>query len=439
MRLNNFDVFDKFVENYQMIIKYEKEGVNGDVYETIVKTCNLLTNYINRGILAFYRSFQEYSTVFLADYIDWRRPRKRGERIIVNNNDEKIELFKSLLVKTDDSINKYNFDKENINALLAGKILFYEKNNKNRFNIYKNIRNSTPIFGNKRRVYMTLKQRDEYLYDINDFIHFCYFPKGNKREEMKKLVNYLLQKDNLSFDEKRLIKNYTANGTLLKNEALEDTFKGLNFKNFTEFSSNNENWNSIYFIDNTMIAGTDFNAANILIVGQLDNEENEYLDPLQMEQLIGRISRMGQTEECIVFTCLYNGDEIIPSDTKFNELYYDILTDEEGFDLYGVCQTEVDFVMPVVMAVAKRLFSKEYSYTKDNLDKFDDDKSDFKAVYKDDYIEAKINTFKDLVRYVYDNEDLIKVFYNNKMYNPIDALKGIIRLYSKILRPEIRK
>ncbi|MCR5350767.1 MAG: hypothetical protein K6E20_07245 [Acholeplasmatales bacterium] len=437
MKLNNFDVFDKFIENYQMIIKYEKDGIKNDIYDTIVNTCNLLTNYINRGILAFYRTYQEYSLVFLSDFIDWRRPRKRGERIIINSDAQKVELFKELLTVTKNENHSNDFNKENLNAIHAGKILFYEKKNNIRYEIYKNIRDTKPAFGNIRRVYMTLKQKDEYLYDINDFVHFCYFPKGNKKDEMKKFISTLENKKELSFDEERLLKNWTVNGTLMKNEAEEDNYKGLNFKNFTEFTANNENWNSIYFIDDTMLKGTDFNAANILVIGQLDKDDNTYLDPLELEQLIGRISRMGQTEECIVFTCLYNGND--NPNLEFNKLYYDILTDELGFDIYGVCQTEVDFVMPVVMASAKRLFNKEYSYIKNDLTNFDNDKSDFKAVYENDYIESNINRFPDLVRYVYENTNNIKVYFNDHIYNPVDALFEMIRLYSKILRPEIKK
>jgi len=438
MKLNNFDVYSKFIENYQLILKHEKESNINDIYHTLVKTCNLLISYINRGILAFYRTKQDYSLVFLSDFIDWVRPRKRGERIIVNNEIEKVNLFKKLLTISDYNLDIHNFNDENINALLAGKILFYEKNPKTRFEIYKNLRDIKPTFGNNRRVYMTLKQKDEYLYNINDFVHFCYFPKGNKKDEMKKLISSLEFKDNLTFDEKRLLDNYTANGNLIKNVAEEDTFKGLNFKNFTEFSANNENWNSIYFIDESMRAGTDFNSSNILIIGQLDDNFGSYLDPLEFEQLIGRISRMGQTEECIVFTCLYNGNDS-NLDLEFNKLYYDILTDEEGFDLYGVCQTEIDFVMPVVLAVSKRLFSKEYSYLSSDIDKFNIDESDFKAIYKNEYIPFEINKFEDLVRYVKDNKDNIRVYYDNKEYNPIDALFLMIRLYSNILKPEIKK
>ena len=94
MNLTDFNVYDKFMENYRMLLKYEEDDNKNDVYYTIVKTCDLLTSYINRGLLAFYRSYQEYSTVFLSDFIDWRRPRKRGERILVDSDNKKVEIFK---------------------------------------------------------------------------------------------------------------------------------------------------------------------------------------------------------------------------------------------------------------------------------------------------------------------------------------------------------
>ena len=441
MPLINFNIYDKFMENYQLLIKYEKDNnINDDIYKTVVKTCNLLTNYINRGLLAFYRSYENYSTVFLSDYIDWRRPRKRGEKIIVDTDKDKIEIFKNLLTYKQDN-KKYNLDNNNLIALGAGKILFYEKKSNIRHDIYENIKNIKPDFGSNRRVYMTLSQADESMYDISDFVHFCYFPKGNKKDLMKDFITKINEKDKneLSFDEKRILDTYTLNGNLKKNEAEEDTFKGLNFKNFTEFTANNENWNSIYFIDKTMLAGTDFNAANILVIGQLDNSEGKYLDPLEMEQLIGRISRMGQTEECIVFTCLYNGNKDSECNKEFNEIYYDFLVDEEGFDLYGVCQTEVDFVMPVIMACGNRLFNKKYAYDNTNKDMLENDNSDFKAYYKNEFIPFEGNRFPDLIKYAYDNKDNIIIYYNGNTYNPIDGLKEMVRLYSKILRPDNRK
>ena len=95
--------------------------------------------------------------------------------------------------------------------------------------------------------------------------------------------------------------------------------------------------------------------------------------------------------------------------------------------------------MPVIMATAKRLFSMEHSYVDSKMNSFDNDESDFKAVYKNNYISYEGNRFSDLVKYVYENIDNIIVHYNGNTFNPIDGLKEMIRLYSKVLRPESKR
>ncbi len=436
MKLDLFNVYDKFIENYRIIIKSENENDLGDIYKKAVDTCDLLCSYINRGLLAFYRSYHKYSTVFMSDFIDWRRPRKMGEAIDLDNDSNKIDILTSLLTVNDDKFMKYNISKNNLLFIETAKTLIYERKPELRVKLYKNIRNNKNLFNQSRRVYMSLHMQEEENYTLSDFIHFGYFPQMKLKNEMKDYMKKISEKNekDLTYEEKRLLDSYTLNGSLKKQDA-QDTFRDLNYTWFTEFTSENENWNSLYFIDKTMVAGTDFNAANLLIIGQLDKANGEYMDPLELEQLIGRISRMGQTETCLVLTCLSNGDNNI--DHKFNREYYNILTDEEGFDLYGVCQTEVDFVMPVIMAVTQKLFSKEASYVKgDNINL--DDNLDFVAVYHDSYIEFKANRFPDIIRYALDNNDKIDVYYKGEVLKPIDAIKNMIRLYSKVLRNDVK-
>ena len=437
MKLDLFNVYDKFIENYRIILKAESENDLGDIYKKAVITCDLLCSYINRGLLAFYRSFHTYSTVFMTDYIDWRRPRKMGEAIDILNEDNKLDILTSLLTINDEKFSKYNISKNNLLFIETAKTLIYERKPELRAKLYKNIKNNKNVFNKTRRVYMNLYVADEDNYTFDDFVHFGYFPKGKCLTEMKDYMQKISTKseDKLTYEEKRLLESYTLNGSLKKAE-VGDTFKELNYNWFTEFTSENENWNSLYFIDKTMVAGTDFNAANLLIISQLDKQNGEYMDPLELEQLIGRISRMGQTETCLVLTCLTNGDSNI--DHTFNKEYYNILTDEEGFDLYGVCQTEVDFVMPVIMAVSQKLFSKESSYKRSDNPNLENIKKDFIAIYHDEYIEFDAKRFPDIIRYALDNNDKIDVCFNGTILKPLDAIKNMIRLYSKVLRNDVK-
>jgi len=434
MKLELFNVYDKFIENYRIILKSESDNDLSDIYKKAIDTCDLLSSYINRGLLAFYRGYHEYSTVFISDYIDWRRPRKMGVSLDILNEDNKIDILTSLLTINDDKFKKYDISKNDLLFIETAKTLIYERKPELRAKLYKNIRDTKNVFNKSRRVYMNLYMAEEDNYNLSDFIQFGYFPKGNLANEMKDYIKDLYSKDynSLNYDDRRLVDSYTINGSLKKAD-VGDTFKELNYNWFTEFTSENENWNSLYFIDKTMVAGTDFNAANLLIIGQLDKQNGDYLDPLELEQLIGRISRMGQTETCLVLTCLTSDN----TDHEFNKEYYNILTDELGFDLYGVCQTEVDFVMPVIMAVSKKLFSKEASYINGSSN-IDENNKDFVAVYHDSYIDFNANRFPDIVRYAIDNNDKIDVYYNSNKLKPLDALKEMIRLYSKVLRNDVK-
>ena len=437
MKLELFNVYDKFIENYRIILKSESDNDLSTIYKKAVDTCDLLSSYINRGLLAFYRGYHDYSTVFISDFIDWRRPRKTGVAIDITSENNKIDILSSLLTINDNKFNEFNISKDNLLFIETAKTLVYERKPDLRAKLYRNIRDNKNVFNKSRRMYMNIYISEEDNYNFDDFIHFGYFPKGKYSNRMKEYMREITSKDDneLSYEERRLKESYTINGSLKKAE-VGDTFKELNYNWFTEFTSENENWNSLYFIDKTMVAGTDFNAANLLIIGQLDKQNGDYMDPLELEQLIGRISRMGQTETCLVLTCLTNGSEKI--DHTFNKEYYNILTDEAGFDLYGVCQTEVDFVMPVIMAVSRKLFSKESSYLKIDNPSLENQSKDFVAIYHDEYIEFSANRFPDIVRYVIDNNDKIDVYYNNAILKPLDALKEMIRLYSRVLRNDVK-
>ena len=436
MKLELFNVYDKFIENYRIILKSESENDLSDIYRKAIGTCDLLSSYINRGLLAFYKRYHDYSTVFISDYIDWRRPRKMGCALDVKNENNKIDILTNLLTINDDKFDKYDISKDNLFFIETAKTLIYERKPELRAKLYKNIRDNKNMFNKSRRVYMNMHVTEEDNYNFSDFVGFGYFPRGKCLNQMKEYMQEISKKplDKLTYEEKRLVESYTLNGSLKKAE-VGDTFKELNYNWFTEFTSENENWNSLYFIDKTMVAGTDFNAANLLIIGQLDKQNGDYMDPLELEQLIGRISRMGQTETCLVLTCLTNDN----LDLTFNKEYYNILTDEQGFDLFGVCQTEVDFVMPVIMAVSRKLFSKESSYLMSNKPNLDEENKDFIAIYHDSYIEFEANRFPDIVRYAIDNNDKIDVYYNNTILKPLDALKEMIRLYSKVLRNDVKE
>lgn len=211
--------------------------------------------------------------------------------------------------------------------------------------------------------------------------------------------------------------------------------------------TNKYNWNAIFFIDQNQIVGEDLNAANILILNQFDKGDGKYLEPLEIEQAIGRISRVGQTDECKIYITLYCGKDDVRSakNLELSRAYYDILADEKGFDLFGLCQTELSFLVPVVNAFLKRMFSIEHIYDSVNDEKFKNDSADFKAYRISDSTKVaemkKDAEFTDILKYALDNEDKIKVYHvdNDKKEShltPKEAIKKLIQNYADVLRPK---
>ena len=228
----------------------------------------------------------------------------------------------------------------------------------------------------------------------------------------------------------------------------------MNQEWFSELTTENGNWNAVYFMDKTQIAGMNLNAANILVISQLDSYENglklQYLDPLDIEQLIGRISRTGQTEECIVYTCLCNGDKPLTDDDQmFNETYYDILSDPNGFDLFGKSQTEIDFVLPVVMACARHMFSRAGSFVQGKIDEaaYNLSTADFKVIYESEEAQNKaskrlegVETFPQMLKFAIELEKEGKIIVNRgvadarkRTISVSSAIKILIQIYSRLL------
>lgn len=466
------NICKEFLDSLEKLEIAEAEGKSLEERLDFKETCDLFCSYINRGLLDFYRNTPQYKTTFLADYIDWRRPIKHGIRINCQSEQEKFNIFSQILGVEEQRPTIEGFDKKSIDALQQGKVLFFEKNVKLRHDFYRAIRNATPPFGTQRKVYINLSDDAAVKhYTEEELLDLCYFGQKNPilRERSRLLHERLTrkQKNNqpLTFEEQRFLETWECDGRIKIAQEDADTldtetrYKGLNTRWFSEFSVENGNWNAVYFMDKAQRAGTDLNAANILVIGQLDGSTEDlsgrqYQDPLDMEQLIGRISRTGQTEKCIVYTCLLNGRDKENGETQnnidFNNIYYDILEDIEGFDLFGKCQTEVDFVVPVVMACLRRLFSPKFAYIPQDVQRseFRQDSSEFKAVFKTkearDYAKHsfdKIKKFPQMVAFAYENRDSLAVYHTTEngereIINPIEAIKRHVRIYAKVLNHE---
>ncbi len=474
---NDINICQKFVAYYNELLNLESQGKDTS---TVKSLCDILCGCINKGFLDFYRTKHDFSTVFLSDYIDWTRPVKKGVELNCPSEEYRLNLFADALVPNDDEFVEQSelvkkgssgktVDNSLVLALQTGKILVFEKTTEGRRSLYRRLSNAKYSFGEPRRVYVNIMDADirDNKYTKDELIDLCYF-KGSIYNEIVAKGNNITEK------ERRYLDIWSANGKMKGAEnnedsddmgifgqsdktlsAVEKSHRNANFKMFSKFDIKGGNWNSVYVIDSTQRAGTDLNAANMLVINQLDASDSNYkgyLDPLDFEQLIGRISRVGQTEECIIFTCLYNGNDA-SNNQEFNRLYYDILADEKGFNLFGACQTEVSFVVPVVMACMRRMFDKENSYLESEIqgDKFKSDLSEFKVVFKKKHIPIPNNVekFPQMLDYVYKNRNEMSIYYTKldekeddsviveeKIFEEgkaIQAIKLMVQIYADLL------
>lgn len=469
----NIDICVQFLELYKKLVELERinDGLADgkitppEVIARHVKSCNMMCSYINRGLLDFYNNpGGDFSTVFLSEYIDWCRPIKRGVPIRISAPEEKTRLFGDALVPDREEDISYGggLTADDIELMQRSKVLIFESTAPGRRDLYKRMRAETQNLGSSnRRVYMYMEDKDTSEFTEAELVDLCrYDKKGCGAATHKKLTEIVKRYDKLSpdarkrFDEdavkaqevanaRSFIETWNVDGTP-KSEVEGDDggmtkdVNAVNTAQFSKVSIENGNWNSVYFMNTKQRAGRNFQAANVLIIGQLDFNEPgmgaSYLDPLDFEQLIGRICRTGQTEQCVIYTCLYTS--FIKNIPEFNEAYYDILSDKYGFDLFGECRTEVDFVVPVVAACIKRLFTPEYAYKDGTIGKisneafkadfdgvdgevFKNDTSDFKAVFHNGVRpmeERDIKKFPNLLRYAYENRDKIDVYITDEMW-----------------------
>ncbi|MBQ2737616.1 MAG: hypothetical protein IJF38_02925 [Clostridia bacterium] len=113
--------------------------------------------------------------------------------------------------------------------------------------------------------------------------------------------------------------------------------------------------NRFAFAVSTDQAGINLQQYKTFVFFQLDGERGALLNPVDIEQWVGRIHRTGQVKNCRILTII-DYHRSLMSDSKnerytreFLEWYYtDILSDPNGLDLYGNRTPDIAFIEPIV-------------------------------------------------------------------------------------------
>lgn len=110
-------------------------------------------------------------------------------------------------------------------------------------------------------------------------------------------------------------------------------------------------------------AGVNLQEYHVLIFLQMDWKGQRLLEPVDIEQWIGRIHRTGQVKTSHIITALttfITREENAPDRNPgpdFLQWYYEILSDEAGLDLYGNTTPDIAFLQPVIVDVLRACFT----------------------------------------------------------------------------------
>ena len=111
------------------------------------------------------------------------------------------------------------------------------------------------------------------------------------------------------------------------------------------------NHNQIAVINQDYQAGVNLQQYKTFVFTKMDWRGERLLEPIDIEQFIGRIHRTGQVKNCRIVTLLstYMKKREYNPEVGFLKWYYKVLSDAKGFDLYGNSTPDVAFIQPIVV------------------------------------------------------------------------------------------
>lgn len=168
-------------------------------------------------------------------------------------------------------------------------------------------------------------------------------------------------------------------------------------------------------------AGINYQDYRSFIFAHMDLNGKRLLEPVDIEQWIGRIYRTGQVKSCRIVTVLTTimQDESKNPDHGFLKWYYDILADPQGLDLYGNNTPDIAFLQPIIV-----------DFLRASIIKFSE-KTDISEVFK----KTKLTDEFDFQKYSF--SELLEFYYHIGGTTYKKFVQDVIRKLCKI--PEFGK
>lgn len=116
-----------------------------------------------------------------------------------------------------------------------------------------------------------------------------------------------------------------------------------------------QNYNQIAIVNEKHQAGINYQHYHTFIFAQMDLNGERLLEPVDIEQWIGRIHRTGQVKDCRIVTVLTTAmtDSDRNPEDEFLKWYYEVLADPSGLDLYGNNTPDIAFLQPIIVDILR--------------------------------------------------------------------------------------
>ena len=137
--------------------------------------------------------------------------------------------------------------------------------------------------------------------------------------------------------------------------AKDDTHEYTVVRDSKETTVKIKNYNQITIVDEQHQAGINYQDYRTFIFAHMDLNGERLLEPVDIEQWIGRIHRTGQVKSCrivTVLTTIMKNPSRNP-DSEFLKWYYNILADPQGLDLYGNNTPDIAFLQPIIVDILR--------------------------------------------------------------------------------------
>lgn len=264
--------------------------------------------------------------------VDWRRRKKKGFAVLLKENESSSDTFAQKIAKNTASLeSRLQELQENLNlespsdSLLLNDFVFLSNVQENsslakicQTDAYEHI--STEI----------KDLRTSLLYDTV----LCYVSHVNARNFVREYLQQqegfqdrvIITQDHKKIEEKVSLKDY----------------------------------NRIAIVDKGLQAGVNLQQYHTFVFAQMDIAGTRLLEPVDIEQWLGRIYRTGQTKNCRIVSILktYMCGQNKNPDPSFLKWYYEILNDADGLNLYGDNTPDVAFMQPVIVDYLRQFFQK---------------------------------------------------------------------------------